>query len=223
MLTVETAARSTPAATRRSRTSDYGPVTSGSWQQPLPRLIARAPGRISWTAPSMPTARRETPCSTCRTNEPLAFAAARKRDGGDAPPDLAKITTIRRDGEFIARVEIGHDEPRHLSERDPARPNLGSSQRRCVSGWNRRPPALHGSGCPSGWVHPGRATPAAQARPQRALVETFGVRSTHDPMGGSGGAYESATPTRSRVSTASTSAPRPDALAIALGGSTLTC
>ena len=96
------------------------------------------------------------------------------------PADVAKTTTIHgRDRQLHRPRRDGHDESRHLSERDPARSDDRSARpRRCTppKGWNRRLIAVHGSGCPGGWYIQG----AAHGRePARRDAARRGLRALH--------------------------------------------
>ena len=97
----------------------------------LPDRSVRAPGRIEARTASRCQLHRREPSLPARVSDERCQAglqaAARERDGGNAPSDLAKTTTTAgATVNFIVRVETGTMNRGHLPERDPARSDLGS-------------------------------------------------------------------------------------------------
>ena len=138
VLTVEAAARTTPVSTLEITNYPItGPVISGPWQQPFicqtdafelpdgtklgPPLDANCSARtvVQYVYQTRPAA------------EPTFKPLPKNLTAATLPADLAKTTTVdRRDRELHRPRRDRHDEPRHLSERDPARSDVRIQRRR---------------------------------------------------------------------------------------------
>ena len=184
VLTVETAARPTPAATLEITNYPItGPVTSGPWQQPFicqtDQFVLPDGSKLGPPLDANCTARTVVQ-HVYRTNDakPTFKPLPGNVTAATLPSDLAKTTTTAgATVNFIVRVETGtmnrgiyQNAILHDPTSDPEPTPFASPK-----GWNRRLLALHGSGCPSGWYIQGGAMGAGGVLEPSRLAEGYAV------------------------------------------------